>query len=110
MSLNDKTRQKSDGGVSLGPVGGAKKQAERWREKKRDKRRLHLPVGDGGFVSVLMARDVLVQVGQATSCRLGNVTKLIPRHHVGLQVVGQRTLRGRRQEVRGVVVVTGMVH
>lgn len=64
-------------------------------------------------MSVLMARDVFVQVGQATGCSLGNVTQLIPRHHVGLQVIGQRALRGRRQEVGGVVVVVvsmGTIH
>lgn len=36
------------------------------------------PMGDGGLVSVPMAWDVLVKVGQATGCRLGNVTQLIP--------------------------------
>lgn len=52
-------------------------------------------------MSVLVARDVLVQVGQAAGRRLGDVAQLVPRHHVGLQVVGQRALRGRGQEVGG---------
>lgn len=49
-------------------------------------------MSDGGLVSVLVSRDVLVEVGQAAGRRLGDVAQLIPRHHVGLQVVGHRAL------------------
>lgn len=53
-------------------------------------------MSDGGLVSVLVSRDVLVEVGQATGRSLGDVAELVPRHHVGLQVVRQRALREER--------------
>lgn len=49
-------------------------------------------MGYGRLVSVLEAGDVLVEVGQAAGQRLGYVAQLVPRHHVGLQVVRQRAL------------------
>ena len=51
------------------------------------------PVGDGRLVAVLQAGDVLMQVGQAPGRGLGDVAQLVPRHHVGLQVIGERALR-----------------
>ena len=59
----------------------------------RNLRLVHsVPVSDGGLVTVLVSRDVLVQVGQAAGRRLSDVTQLVPGHHVGLQVVCQRAL------------------
>lgn len=46
-------------------------------------------------MSVLVSRDVFMEVGQAAGCRLSDVAQLVPRHHVGLQVVCQRALQGR---------------
>lgn len=43
-------------------------------------------------MSVPVSRDVFMQVGQAVGCRLSDVAQLVPRHHVGLQVVCQRAL------------------
>lgn len=51
------------------------------------------PVSDGRLVSVLVSRDVFVEVGQAAGCSLSDVAELVPRHHVGLQVVCQRALK-----------------
>lgn len=56
-------------------------------------------MGDGGLVSLLVSRDVFVEVGQAAGRRHGDVTQLVPRHHVGLQVVRHRALMiGESQE------------
>lgn len=74
------------------------RQKDRQTGRQTDVSRCLPPVGDGRLVSVLVSRDVLVQVGQAAGRRLSDVTQLVPRHHVGLQVVGQRALRGRRQD------------
>ena len=49
-------------------------------------------MSDGRLVSILQPRDVLVEVGQASGQSLGDVTKLAPRHHVGLQIVSKRPL------------------
>lgn len=46
-------------------------------------------------MSVLVSRDVFMEVGQAAGCGLSDVAQLVPRHHVGLQVVCQRALQGR---------------
>lgn len=46
-------------------------------------------------MSVLVSRDVFMEVGQAAGCGLSDVAQLVPRHHVGLQVVCQRALQRR---------------
>lgn len=43
-------------------------------------------------MSVFVSRDVLMEVSQAAGRRLSDVAQLVPRHHVGLQVVRQRAL------------------
>lgn len=43
---------------------------------------------------VFVSWDVFVEVREAPRCRLGDVAQLVPRHHVGLQVVCQRALDG----------------
>lgn len=61
-------------------------------------------MSDGGLVSVFMSRDVFVEVGQAASCRLSDVAELVPRYHVGLQVVCQRALEEdeERKKISGI--------
>lgn len=52
-----------------------------------------LPVCDGRFVSISVSRDVSVHVSQSSSHGLTNVTQLIPRHYICLQVVRERSLQ-----------------
>lgn len=64
------------------------------------------PVSYGGLVSVLVTRDVFVEVGEAAGRRLSDVAELVPGHHVGLQVVCERALvveasqRGQRVNIK----------
>lgn len=57
------------------------------------------PVSNGWLVPVPEAGDVGVEVRQTSCHGLGDVAELVPCHHVGLQIVGQRAL-WRRDAMR----------